>query len=153
MAEHQAGTDRVLAADDVDVRAADRRRRDPDDGFAWSGMRTRDILEGHAILTRKDDGFHGGHWLLTVEGSTTHAGGRRAIGGSGRERVTDTRRMQRPRSVAPPETRGQRQRRARVDQAARSAWSLSETCTGMPCCTLAVTMQKSSKSSSQRLIE
>src|SRR5205085_914946 len=50
MAEHQARSHRVLAADDVDVGAADGRRRDLDDRLSGPRVRPRHVLERHAIL-------------------------------------------------------------------------------------------------------
>jgi hypothetical protein len=43
--DHQTGPHRILAAQDVKVRPADGRQRDPDHGLADAGPRTRDLVD------------------------------------------------------------------------------------------------------------
>ena len=59
MAEDQARTDRVLALDDVDVRAADRRERHPDQGLARTRPRPLHLHDVELLRRLEDVGSHG----------------------------------------------------------------------------------------------
>src|SRR5262249_22677510 len=61
VAQNQPGPHRVLASDDVDVRAADGRGRDAYEGLARAWVRTRNFLYLQSIFAAEDHGLHGGH--------------------------------------------------------------------------------------------
>src|SRR5438105_5945110 len=54
MADDESGPDRVLAAHNVQVCAADRRERDADDGFARARARALDLLHAGCVLPVKN---------------------------------------------------------------------------------------------------
>ena len=59
LADRQAGADGILALDDVDVGAADRRQRDPDDGLAGARPRSVDLLDADVLGGMEHVGAHG----------------------------------------------------------------------------------------------
>ncbi len=59
VADDQSRSDRVLALEDVDVGAADRRRGDADDGLAGAGMWLGDGLDTDVARTVEDGRAHG----------------------------------------------------------------------------------------------
>ena len=59
--EHEPVAHRVLALDDVDVGAADRRGGDADDGLSGPWRRLRTLLDGQPALSAKCHSFHGVH--------------------------------------------------------------------------------------------
>ena len=58
--DDQARSDRVLALQDVDVRAADRRQRHADDGLAGTRMRPWDDVDTDVARPVEDRGSHRG---------------------------------------------------------------------------------------------
>jgi hypothetical protein len=58
MSDHESGLHRILAADDVQVGAADRRRRDLDQRFAGTNAWTRNFLDADVADAMKDGGAH-----------------------------------------------------------------------------------------------
>ena len=58
VADDQPRADRVLALEDVDVGAADRRRRDANDGLADAGARSRDRLDADVAGAVEDGRPH-----------------------------------------------------------------------------------------------
>ena len=65
--QDQARLDRILAADDVHVRAADRRGRDADDRLAGARRRLRDLFDRNPILALEHHRFHRVHETIPLD--------------------------------------------------------------------------------------
>jgi hypothetical protein len=70
MADDESGLNWIFAANDMQVRAANRRKRDANDGFAGSGVRSRNFFYSNVIHTAENGRSHCVHFAPFVASST-----------------------------------------------------------------------------------